>query len=322
MNNTMMIRNPQTNEWEPVYLPPTGDTFPIGAYAFIAGEQTPTNWLRCDGQAVSRTEYADLFNVIGTTYGAGDGSTTFNLPNVNLENRTLVGSSGDGEFALGNTMGEKEVKLELENYIYGVYNNDDKNEKNDISMMFHPTGNSYGLGSVYISNKNEPHNNMQPSIASICIIKAKQSVGIVGPVTSDINDTNENAVANAKTVKEYVDNKTQQDIITGGIPVKAGYKEDDKDVYVQKFKIASLPNATQAEYEVNTPSNINISKVEGSVVFANGDSASLPYAVAGQTANISSPTYLSTKKIRIATVSNRSSDSAIVRIYFTYEVTE
>lgn len=213
MNNTMMIRNPQTNEWEPVYLPPTGDTFPIGAYAFIAGEQTPTNWLRCDGQAVSRTEYADLFNAIGTTYGAGDGSTTFNLPNVNLENRTLVGSSGDGEFSLGNTMGEKEIKLELENYIYGVYTNDDKNEKNDISAMFAPTGNNYGLGSVYVSNKNEPHNNMQPSIASICIIKAKQSVGIVGTVTEDMNDTNDNAVPNAKTTKEYIDNKFNFNVI-------------------------------------------------------------------------------------------------------------
>jgi hypothetical protein len=42
----------------------------------------PTGFLACDGSAVSRTSYADLFALIGTTYGIGDGSTTFNLPNI------------------------------------------------------------------------------------------------------------------------------------------------------------------------------------------------------------------------------------------------
>lgn len=46
-----------------------------------AGGAAPSLWLLCNGSAVSRTTYASLFSVIGTTYGAGDGSTTFNLPN-------------------------------------------------------------------------------------------------------------------------------------------------------------------------------------------------------------------------------------------------
>lgn len=45
----------------------------------------PTNWLLCNGAAVSRTTYADLFAAIGTTFGAGDGSTTFNLPQVSVK---------------------------------------------------------------------------------------------------------------------------------------------------------------------------------------------------------------------------------------------
>ena len=53
------------------------------------GVGPPTGYLRCNGNAVSRTDYADLFDVIGTTYGAGDGSTTFNLPDT--EGRFLVG---------------------------------------------------------------------------------------------------------------------------------------------------------------------------------------------------------------------------------------
>lgn len=56
-------------------------TMPTGAVIQFAGS-TPTGWLDCDGSAVSRTTYANLFAVTGTTYGTGDGSTTFNLPNI------------------------------------------------------------------------------------------------------------------------------------------------------------------------------------------------------------------------------------------------
>ena len=52
----------------------------------------PSGYLECDGSAVSRTTYADLFAVISTDYGAGDGSTTFNLPD--LQDNVAVGASG------------------------------------------------------------------------------------------------------------------------------------------------------------------------------------------------------------------------------------
>ncbi len=53
---------------------------PIGAVMDFAGSSAPSLWLLCFGQAISRTTYAALFAVLGTTYGVGDGSTTFNLP--------------------------------------------------------------------------------------------------------------------------------------------------------------------------------------------------------------------------------------------------
>lgn len=60
-----------------------GATFtPTGVVLPYAGTTEPTGWLFCYGQAVSRTTYADLFTALGTTYGAGDGSTTFNLPDM------------------------------------------------------------------------------------------------------------------------------------------------------------------------------------------------------------------------------------------------
>lgn len=55
---------------------------PTGVVQAFAGSTTPQGWLLCDGSAVSRTDYAALYAVIGTTYGAGDGSSTFNLPNL------------------------------------------------------------------------------------------------------------------------------------------------------------------------------------------------------------------------------------------------
>ena len=54
---------------------------PIGAITEWSSNTAPDGWLLCDGSAVSRTNYSELFNVIGTFFGSGDGSTTFNLPN-------------------------------------------------------------------------------------------------------------------------------------------------------------------------------------------------------------------------------------------------
>ena len=68
----------------------TGLLPPTGAIIQYAGGTAPTGWLLCEGQAVSRTgSYADLFAAIGTAYGTGDGSTTFNLPD--LRGRIPVG---------------------------------------------------------------------------------------------------------------------------------------------------------------------------------------------------------------------------------------
>lgn len=55
---------------------------PAGTMSPYGGSAAPEGWLLCDGSAVSRTSYPDLFTAIGTTYGVGDGATTFNLPNL------------------------------------------------------------------------------------------------------------------------------------------------------------------------------------------------------------------------------------------------
>lgn len=84
--------------------------FLVGKIDMYAGSAAPAGWLMCDGRAVSRAAYPELFSVIGTTYGAGDGSTTFNVPDFRGKMPLGVSSShplsGDGS-----TGGEETVKL-------------------------------------------------------------------------------------------------------------------------------------------------------------------------------------------------------------------
>lgn len=61
---------------------PGAAALPVGAITMWSTPTSPSGWLLCDGSAVSRNLYAHLFSVIGTTFGTGDGSTTFNVPNA------------------------------------------------------------------------------------------------------------------------------------------------------------------------------------------------------------------------------------------------
>lgn len=72
-----------TTNWVNMYA-----AVPAGTVITYAGTKTPGGYLFCDGSAVSRTTYSKLFAAIGTTYGIGDGSTTFNLPKIN-DNRFI-----------------------------------------------------------------------------------------------------------------------------------------------------------------------------------------------------------------------------------------
>ena len=84
-------------------------TVPIGTGFDFYGTTAPENYMFADGSAISRTTYAALFAVIGTTYGVGDGSTTFNLPDkrervsVMYKSDSTMGTTGE----LFNTLGAK-----------------------------------------------------------------------------------------------------------------------------------------------------------------------------------------------------------------------
>lgn len=177
-----------------------GDTLPIGSMVPYGNANPPTGWLVCDGSAVSRTTYAELFKVIGTNYGAGDGTTTFNLPNK--KGKLSVGlDSSDTDFnTIGKTGGEKThtiTEAEMPNHKHTIYN---VNSGGPIEVT-----QGYGLtfeqdapfktwgayANMNTTGGDQPHNNLQPYEVDCWIIKVFQSAGVVAKVvnTQTENDT-------------------------------------------------------------------------------------------------------------------------------------
>lgn len=112
-NNTesgMAATNVQDAITELSTAPKGGTGVPVGSVFWLATKTAPEGYLICDGSAVSRTEYADLFAAIGTTFGTGDGSTTFALPNLQAAFIRGAGSQ-DGYSA---TFGEKQEATYIE----------------------------------------------------------------------------------------------------------------------------------------------------------------------------------------------------------------
>lgn len=102
------------------------DMFPVGGIIPVASASAPAGFLECDGSAVSRTTYASLFAVVGTTYGAGDGSTTFNVPDLRGEfiRGWDHGRGVDSGRALGSSQADE---LEAHTHTFSVSNNDTNN---------------------------------------------------------------------------------------------------------------------------------------------------------------------------------------------------
>jgi microcystin-dependent protein len=163
---------------------------PAGMIVPFAGSVVPAGWLPCDGSTISRTTYANLFSAIGIVWGGGDGSTTFNLPD--LRGRTPIGA-GQGpnltNRTLGQTLGEEThilSKEEMPAHSHGV---NDPGHQHGLYFGT-PGGGDNNFGETFSAGKvntytasaltgisiqdaggGAAHNNMQPSIAVGYIIK-------------------------------------------------------------------------------------------------------------------------------------------------------
>ncbi len=142
---------------------------PAGSIQAYAGEGVPAGWLRAEGDVVSRTEYPDLFAAIGTIYGAGDGSTTFKLPNYkgrflrgrangsgNDPDRASRTDRGDG--TTGDAVGTKQTSAQqkITGSVTGILNQ----TSNGLAAggSFAPTGTGQHQTGTQPSNSNGSFN--------------------------------------------------------------------------------------------------------------------------------------------------------------------
>jgi len=148
-----------------------GGGVPVGTVHEFGGSALPPDHVWADGAALSRTDHAALFAVYGTTYGAGNGSTTFNVPNRN--GRVGVGRApGDAQFgALGQTSGSKTHAL-AQNELPGTVIVDVGANNADFGLKFSNAAAYTAKPMADMGSSGQPHNNIQPSIALNYIIKA------------------------------------------------------------------------------------------------------------------------------------------------------
>lgn len=148
---------------------------PVGTILIYAGSIAPEGYLLCDGRTISRTEFSKLFQAIGTLFGSGDGSTTFNIPN--LKGKVPVGlNSSDTDFdILGKTGGEKSHKLTINEMPAHSHLLDDYFEGAGgttgvwaIRSIANLSGFKHGTES---KGGDQAHNNLQPYIVLNYIIK-------------------------------------------------------------------------------------------------------------------------------------------------------
>lgn len=161
---------------------------PTAAIMAYGGASEPDGWLICNGQAVNRTTYAALFTAIGTLYGAGDGSTTFNLPD--LRGKVPVGlDASDASFdTLGETGGEKNHTLtsaEMPSHSHGVSQSPHSHGVNDPGHRHSLVGkNQEGFDQNQRGTEWAPlfenggTNSVQPATTGISISGANANISI------------------------------------------------------------------------------------------------------------------------------------------------
>jgi microcystin-dependent protein len=165
----------------------TANLAPPGVVLPYAGSTAPTAWLLCDGSAVSRTTYADLYAAIGTTYGTGDGSTTFNLPDLRgraaagkdnmggtAANRLTSGGSGLDGTTLGAAGGAETHTLTIPQM--PAHDHTVKFTANLVNSASATTAAVSASGTTNVSALNQTggggaHNNTQPTLVLNYIIK-------------------------------------------------------------------------------------------------------------------------------------------------------
>lgn len=245
-----------------------GQSDDVGVIKLFGGSNAPDGWLLCDGSAVSRTVYSDLFKAIGTTYGEGDGSTTFNVPNI--KGKTVIGlDSDDTDFnTLGKTGGSKYLQ---------AHSHDIKTGFDYIASSGSKTSNYAKLEGFVNNFKTETSGegnsgNLQPYITLNYIIRAISTTMLTGDVIDSLEgDSSYNApsvhAVNEK-LNELVDKYSTDEIIIGTYL--------GKPLYRKILNLGTFTGTTTTSHQTGLTNVKYLTKFEGTCICENTYGMKLP----------------------------------------------
>lgn len=193
----------------------TGEPEKVGVIKMFSGSVPPLGWMLCNGAAISRIKYSKLFNVIGTTYGSGDGETTFNLPN--LKGKTVVGlDETDNDFkTLGKIGGEKTHKLTIQEMPSHFHANEYTFEDTPGTGWSYRVRRGGSEGTTDgsrdgLTGGNQAHNNLQPYIVLNYIIKVVETKNLQAQVVDSLEGDSTSASPSVRAVKSAISENYEQ----------------------------------------------------------------------------------------------------------------
>lgn len=220
------------------------ESLPLGTILEYSGGTAPKGYMICDGSAISRTKYSELFNLIGTAYGAGDGSTTFNLPDKRGKVGVGYDSTNTNFNILGKTGGEETHVLtedEMPSHVHkanfslgGAGNAEGRLVLGNNTQNGTTSGN-YG-SPIASAGGGQAHNNIQPYITLNYIIKVEEIIPVAGKVINQKDSTNETSTYSCKYIDENVGGGDTLPIGAivpfGGNNIPDGWLECNGEVYL------------------------------------------------------------------------------------------
>lgn len=245
------------------------DSLPVGSILPFSSENPPIGYLICDGSEISRDSYKELFEVIGTSFGNGNGSTTFNLPNLNGKVPVGKSSTSDSVFnvGLGTVVGEEKHTLtiaEMPKHRHVIPYSANSNP--GYNSVFRSIG-SEGEGFSPYQGDSQPHNIVQPSLVVYYIIKASGTSILNGNVVDSLDENSTTNAPSQRVVKEGLDKVLEM---------------NNPDILLDKKEVINITPLVGSNYEI----------YGNSYYYKKGSKVYLHMGLSGLTANTSKTVFV------------------------------
>lgn len=288
------------------------DTLPVGTIIPYAGTTIPSNYMKCEGQELSRIEYDILFSAIGTTYGEGDGSTTFNLPN--LKGRVITGiDSNDTAFdTLGETGGEKTHTLTVEEMPSHSHSYYSSTSTSDWPSRI-PTGSNAGVDTrddaIQPTGGGEAHNNLQPYIVLNYIIKVLDAPAIQAQVVNGYSTSSRDSYSCNYVNTAMIDEYSSDEVKTNKVWI------DGRPIY---RKVFDRGNSLESfAHNISNIANIWINNDYSVRIHATGNC--IPLNGGTSSASLKTSCYVNSTTVEINVIDSGTSPA---QVYVTLEYTK